>query len=177
VTTLEWSETEDGYESAGYRIMRSGTHGWTVRCDLAALPTVTRRRPADMPVFGSLKSARAAALHMEVVRIRSLKLIRHVALSLMMVSLSVGFYVAMATGTQTYRLEWFVLAGAALFIGLSEGLDAFVLVVSDGWDHRYEVPKVTALDRIIPFVVTSTPWRKPLSAQPTREQERVRPLT
>jgi hypothetical protein len=177
VTTLEWSETQEGYESAGYRIKRSGTHGWTIRCDPSELPNVTRRGSADMRVFGSLQSARAAALHMELVRIRRLKLIRHVALSLMMLSLSVGFYVAMATGTQTYRLEWFVLAGAALFIGLSEGLDAFVLVVSDGWDHRYEVPRVTALDRIIPFVVTSNLWRKPISAQPTHKQERVRPLT
>jgi hypothetical protein len=177
MTTLEWSETEEGYESAGYQIRRLGAHGWTISFDSPELPTIARRGSTDIRVFGSLKSARAAALHLELVRIRRLKLIRHVALSLMMFCLSVVSYVAMATGTQSYRLEWFVLAGAALFIGLSEGLDAFVLVVSDGWDHRYEVPKVTTLDRIISLVATSTLWRKPISERPTNEQERVRPLT
>jgi len=177
MTTLEWSETEEGYESAGYQIKRFGTYGWTIGFDSSELPTIARRGSTDIRVFGSLKSARAAALHMELVRIRRLKLIRHVALSLMMFSLSVVSYVTMASGTLTYRLEWFVLAGAALFVGLSEGLDAFVLVVSDGWDHRYEVPKVTVLDRIISSVVTSTFWRKPISARPTNEQERVRTLT
>jgi hypothetical protein len=177
MTTLEWSETEEGYESAGYRIKRFGTHEWTIEFDPSELPTLARRRSTDVRVFGSLKSARAGALHMEVVRIRSLKLIRHVTLSLMMLCLSVGSYVTMATGTQTNRLEWFVLAGAALFIGLSEGLDAFVLLVSDGWDHLYEVPKVTALDRIISSAVTSALWRRPISERPVHEQERVRPLT
>jgi len=177
MTPLEWSETEEGYESAGYQIKRFGTHGWTIYCDRPELPTVARRGSTDIRVFSSLKSARAAALHMELVRIRRLKLIRHVTLSLMMLCLSVGSYVTMATGTQTNRLEWFVVAGAALFVGLSEGLDVFVLVVSDGWDHRYEVPKVTVLDRIISSAATSTFWRRPVSARSTNEQERVRPLT
>ena len=177
MTTLEWSETEEGYESAGYQIKRLGTHEWTIAIDSPELPTVARRGSTDVRVFGSLKSACAEALHMELVRIRRLKLIRHVTLSIMMLCLSVGSYVTMATGAQTNRLEWFVLAGAALFVGLSEGLDAFVPLVSDGWDHSYEVPKVTALDRIISSAVTSTFWRKPISAQPTSEQERVRPLT
>jgi hypothetical protein len=83
----------------------------------------------------------------------------------------------MIQGTQANGLEWFVLAGVALYIALSEGLDAFVLLVSDGWDHRYEVPKVTALDRIVSSAVIPVLWRRPTSLRPTREQERVRPLT
>ena len=177
MTTLEWSETQEGYESAGYQIKRFGTHEWTINCDRSELPTFSGRRSTDIRVFGSLKSARAAALHMEVVRIRRLKLIRHVTLSPIALFLSVGSYVTMATGTQANRLEWFVLAGAALYIALSEGVDAFVLLVSDGWDHRYEVPKVTRLDRIISSAVTSDLWRKPMSERPVQEQERVRPLT
>jgi len=117
MTTLEWRETEEGYESSGYRIKRFGTHEWAIHCDRRELPTATRRGSTDMRVFSSLKSARAAALHMELVRIRRLKLIRHVTLSLVMLCLSVGSYVTMATGTQTNRLEWFVIAGAVLFVG------------------------------------------------------------
>jgi hypothetical protein len=80
MTTLEWSETEEGYESAGYRITRTGTHGWTVHCEPSLMPAVAKQGSTHMRAFASLKSARAAALHMEVVRIRRLKLIRHVTL-------------------------------------------------------------------------------------------------
>ena len=52
MTTLEWSETEEGYESAGYQIKLLGTHGWTIGFDSSELPTVGRRGSTDMRVFG-----------------------------------------------------------------------------------------------------------------------------
>lgn len=177
MTTLEWSETEDGYTSGGYQITRTGTRQWTVNVGTSTKPPIHRRRQDDSQVFHSLRSARAAALHLEVVRVRRAKLIRHVTLSMVMLGMSVGFYLAMAAGSQTNRLEWFTLSGVAIFIALSEGLDAFVLMVADGWDRIYEAPKLSIVDRFVSFMVISALWPRSEPVNAHEDIERVRTLT
>ena len=177
MTTLDWSETEHGYVSSGYLITRPpGEIRWALRVDASLIPPVRRTTSHARP-YASLQSARAAALHLEVVRIRRIKVIRHITLSLVAFVLSVAFYFTMMSGTAANRLEWFALAGIALVVSLSEGLDAFVLIVADGWDHRYEVPRVTVTDRIVASMVVSTLWPKPHQASETRQIARVRPLS
>jgi hypothetical protein len=114
---------------------------------------------------------------LEVVRVRRIKLIRHVTLSIIMFGLSVGFYLTMAAGSEVNRLEWFSLSAVAIFVALSEGLDAFVLVVADGWDHRYEVPSVTFIDKHVSLVVIATLWPRPEHVEATEGAERVRALS
>jgi hypothetical protein len=177
MTTLEWSETEGGYTSGGYLITRTGTRQWSMEVDTSVKPPMRRRPRDDGRSFHSLGSARAAALHLEVVRVRRIKLIRHVTLSMVMFGMSVGFYLTMAAGSEANRLEWFTLSGVAIFAALSEGLDAFVLVVADGWDHRYEVPRLSIVDRVVSFTVISALWPRPEPVNTHEDMESVRTLT
>jgi hypothetical protein len=128
-------------------------------------------------MFNSLRTARAAALHLEVVRVRRIKLIRHVTLSIVMLGLSVVFYLTMSAGNEANRLEWFALAGASLVIALSEGIDAFAVVVADGWDYGYQAPRISILDRFVLSVVTSTVWPKPRPVATCDQTASVRPLS
>jgi hypothetical protein len=145
--------------------------------DASVRPAARRRRLDDGKIFLSLPSARAAALHLEVVRVRRVKLIRHVTLSIVMFGTSIGFYLTMLAGSEVNRLEWFTLSAVAMFVALSEGLDAFVLVVADGWDYRYEVPKLSIIDRFVSLVVISTLWPRPERADTTDDVQKVRSLT
>lgn len=177
MTTLEWSETEHGYVSDRYLIARADAGLWSLESDSSAQPALVGGRSNHVWIHNSLGSARAAALHMEVVRVRHIKLIRHVTLSIVMFGCAVGFYLTMVASTAANRLEWFVLAGAALVAALSEGLDAFVLIVADGWDHRYEVPRLSIIDRFVSSLVVSTMWRRNPTVGTSLEQIRVRTLT
>jgi hypothetical protein len=177
MTTLEWSETEDGHVSSGYLITRMGPAQWVLHVDASLIPPGKRPRTKHERPFASLRSARAAALHLEVVRVRRIKLIRHTSLAIAMFAMSVAFYVTMMAGTAANRLELFTLAGVSLVVSLSEGLDAFVLLVADGWDHRYEVPRVTVIDRTVTSAVVSTLWPKVRQVSISEQMASVRPLT
>jgi hypothetical protein len=94
-----------------------------------------------------------------------------------MFGLSVAFYATMSASPVTNRLEWFALAVATLVVALSEGLDAFVLVVADGWDRIYEVPELSIVDRSVSFAVVSALWPRPEPVSTDDQREIVRPLT
>lgn len=177
MTTLEWNETNDGYTSGGYQITRAGAKRWSMELDTSLIPPVVQRRSSEARMFRSLRSARAAALHLEAVRIRRIKLIRHVSLSIVLFGLSVGFYLTMSAGSETNGLEWFTLSAIALVLALSEGLDVFVLPVADGWDRRYDVPRISTVDRVVSHMVLSTVWPKRRTVNSSDELLGVRPLT
>ena len=175
--TLEWSETEDGHVSSGYVITLMGPSHWFLRVDESLSPPSRQQPTKHERQFASLRSARAAARHLEVVRVRRIKLIRHISLAFAIFAMSVAFYFTMMAGTAANRLEWFALAVISLVVSLSEGLDAFVLLVADGWDHRYEVPEVTVIDRTVTSVVVSTLWPKVQQVSASEKMAVVRPLT
>jgi len=177
MTTLEWQDAHGTYVCDGYRIEPESRHRWLLTLDDPRIRMIVGRRFQAGRTFGSLRSARAAALHLEVVKVRRIKLIRHVTVSIVMIGLSVAFYLTMSAGTETSRLEWFGLAGAALVLALREGVDAFALAVADGWDHRYEVPRISMVDRIVSSAVVAALWRK--GDVPSLEEPAVRviPLT
>ena len=104
-------------------------------------------------------------------------LVRHVTLSMVMFGMSVGFYLTMAAGTEANRLVWFTLSGVAVFVALSEGLDAFVLVVAGSWDHRYEVPRLSIVDQVVSFTVISALWPRSEPVNTHEDIESVRTLT
>jgi len=177
MTTLDWQEADGTFVCDGYRIERVTDRQWLLALDAARTRTSVSRHLRRDPVFGSLRSARAAALHFEVTRVRQIKLVRHVALAVVTFILAVVFYFVMASGTEATRLEWFVLAGVALVLALSESLDAFVLLVADGWDYRYEVPRLSIVDRMVSSAVILTLWPKPPVAVDAEPPARVQPLT
>jgi hypothetical protein len=177
MTTLKWSETTNGYRSGGYRLTRAGARRWSMECDASMQPGAGNRRSDEPWVFDSLRSARAAAIHLEVVRVRRIKLIRHATLAIAMFGLSIVFYLTMSAGTEATRLEWFTIAGIALVMSLSESLDAFVLVVADGWDHLYEVPRLTLIDTVVAGVVVATLWPRRQATGPTGDVSKIRTLT
>lgn len=107
--------------------------------------------------FTTLRAARAAAVHIEVVRLRRIKQARHVALASVFFVAAVWFYHLMALPAQWYRVELFAAATIALVVALSEGLAAFLMVIDDGWDYLYEVPRITFLDRAIAALLLSYP--------------------
>ena len=177
MTTLEWSETDHGYTSGGYKITRSGAKRWSIDFDNSIKALVGRHRAPDAWTFGSLPSARAAALHVEVVRVRRIKLIRHVTLAIVAMGFSFAFYIVMSAGTIVNHLEWFTLASVAMVFALNEGIEGFALLVADGWDHRYEVPHVSMLDRTVSLAVIAIFWPRPQEATISEADLNVTPLT
>ncbi len=177
MTTLEWLEADGAYVCDGYRITRSSDHEWMLTLDASRIRSVVRRGRHRSQRFGSLRSARAAALHLEVVTVRRMKRIRHVTLAFVLAFVSVASYLTMAASTPARQLEWFVVSGIALVFAFNEGLGALVLTVSDGWDHKYEVPRVTLVDRIVAGLVTRTLLpRADAAARPPPPPVRVIPL-
>ena len=156
MTTLEWHETAGAYVCDGYRITRSTEREWMLALDASRIRTVARRGRHRSQSFGALRSARAAALHLEVIRVRRIKRIRHITLAFVMALVSIASYLTMAAGTPARRLEWFAVSSVAIVLAFNEGIDAFVLMVSDGWDHKYEVPRLTVVDRLVACLVTAT---------------------
>ena len=105
-----------------------------------------------------------------------MKRIRHVTLAFVLAFVSVASYLTMAAATPARQLEWFIVSGVALIFAFNEAVEAFVLVVSDGWDHKYEVPPVTVIDRTVASLVTGTLLPQGDTAVPPPSQIRVIPL-
>lgn len=177
MTDIDWIETDDGYTGSGYRISRVGSGQWSVGTDGSSSSSCRPHLGDDPRTFSSLKSARAAALHLEITGVRRIKLIRHLTVSILMGGLSVAFYLMMSAATAATRLEWFVVSGVALVVALSEGLDAFVLLVQNGWDHEHDVPRITIVDKVLSMAVVSTLLPKHPPVTTGEHTVHVRPLT
>ncbi len=148
MSSFDWHHTRETDRCNGYRIRRVDAEraSWVLEFDgTDAIPLGLRSRDAGRR-YRSLRCARAAAVHMEVVRLRRLKLTRHWFLSAVLLTTSVGFYLTMEAADQSSRIEWFLAALAVFVVGFSEGLDGVVILISDGWDHAYDVPRITRID-------------------------------
>jgi len=159
MTTLEWEQSGNTYYRNGLRIdkLDAPDAAWVLDADI--LPVGVWHRDLGKR-YRTLRLARAAAVHMEVVRLRRMKQARHVSLVAVLLFASVWSYRVMERPDQVYRVEWFALAVLAIALALNEGVGAFVMTVDDGWDYRYEVPRVTFLDRAIAGVLLQYPARR-----------------
>jgi len=119
--------------------------------------------PGDIPLglfprdflttYPTRRLARAAELHLEVLRERRIKFARHVVLAGMWAVAAVSAYNVMAAPGQPFQVEWFVASLVAVFFFLSETLEGFLVVIDEGWDRFYEIRRVTSTDRLIARVV------------------------
>lgn len=144
-------------QSNGYRIEKIGpTHRpWVVGFEgYGVVPLGLYSREAGK-AYASRKGACAGAVHLEVCRVRRLKLARHIVLSVVFGLAAIAAYVTMAAPTQTYRIELFVLALAAMTLALSEGLEALLIIIDEGWDYLYELRHVSPVDRFIGRIIFS----------------------
>ncbi|MCL1598643.1 MAG: hypothetical protein M3094_05630, partial [Actinomycetia bacterium] len=159
MTTLEQDAFDDRVHDNGLRIERTDDGGsdWLLSC--AAPPIGLWKRDLGKR-FTTLRAARAAVVQMEVVRLRRIKQARHLVLTAVFSMSAVWAYQIMALPDQWYRVEWFVAATFAVAAALSEGLSSFLMVIDDGWDYRYEVPRITLVDRVIAGVVLQYPTRR-----------------
>lgn len=150
---------EDLYDN-GLRIARIGDarSDWSICC---AVPPIGLWKRDLAKRFTTLTAARAAVVHMEVVRLRRIKQARHLVLTAVFSASAVWSYQIMALPEQWYRVEWFAVATIAVVVALSECLSAFLMVIDDGWDYRYEVPRITVVDRLIARMFLTYPSRRP----------------
>jgi hypothetical protein len=149
MAALVWDEKDDIYRANGYRIDRVRDEGapWLLTLERVRWPRFVRQARRDGHRFWSLRSACAAALHMEVVRVRCAKLTRHIVLAVLLLLTAGVLYAVMTLASEPTRVEWF--AGSLVVVGIawSEALSAFMIATSGGWDHGYEVPTLTWIDR------------------------------
>lgn len=157
MAALVWDEKDDVYRAKGYRIDRVRDDGapWLLTLERVRWPRFVRRARRDGERFWSLRSACAEALHMEVVRVRSAKLTRHIVLAVLLMLTAGGLYGAMTLASEPTRIQWFAVSLVVVAIAWSEALSAFMIATSGGWDHGYEVPHLTWIDR---GVTRATIW-------------------
>ena len=172
MTTLEREQSSNSYYSNGLRIdkLDAPDAAWVLDADI--VPVGVWHRDLGKR-YRTLRLARAAAVHMEVVRLRRVKKARHVALVAVLLIASVWFYRVMERPDQVYRVEWFALAVLAIALALNEGVGAFVMTVDDGWDYRYEIPRITFLDRAIARVLLQYPTRRMNADAADRSRVRI----
>jgi len=135
----------------GYRIERTGSADkpWVITFgDNAAAPLGLLPRDSGK-AYPSLRVARAAATHLEVLRERRIKFVRHVVLAILWAIVAVTAYRIMAAPDQPLQLEWFAVALVAVFFFLNETLEGFLVAIDEGWDRFYEIRSVSRTDRII----------------------------
>lgn len=161
MTTLEWGRSDDRCTARTLRIERDDDAPsdsiWLLCAERP--PIGVWKRDLDKR-FSTLGAARAAARHIDVVRLRRVKQARHVVLTCLFSASAIWSYQIMALPEQWYRVEWFAVATIAIVVALSEGLSAFLMVIDDGWDYLYEVPRITIVDRAIARTVLSYPSRR-----------------
>jgi hypothetical protein len=173
MTILEWEQSGDSYYRDGLRIHRLDAPDVAWVLDADVLPVGLWHRDLGER-YRTLRLARAAAVHMEVVRLRRMKRTRHLVLATALLFASVWFYRVMERPDQLYRIEWFAFAVFAMVLALSEALSAFLMTIDDGWDYRYEIPRITFLDRAISAVILRYPTKS--DATNTVDHARVRVL-
>jgi len=146
---LEWVDSDGIHRCDGYTIecVDSSSMSWSLRLDPSHLPLGLTPRDSGRR-YRNLRSARAAATHLEITRLRRMKFIRHGILAVVSLIASVVSYQMISLPHQGATLEWFAAALITMYIALSESLSGLLLLIDDGWDQRYEVPRITRLDRL-----------------------------
>jgi len=123
--------------------------------------------------YPTRRLARSAEAHLNVLRERRIKFVRHVVLAIVWAVAAVFAYTVMAAPGQPFQVEWFVVALVAAFFFLSETLEGFLVVIDEGWDRFYEIRRVTPTDRFIARVVFD-PFSRRGRSHADAEANRVR---
>ncbi|GMQ99076.1 MAG: hypothetical protein BMS9Abin17_1626 [Acidimicrobiia bacterium] len=141
--------------NTGYRIDKIGSEEepWVVGLDDPGVIPLGLFSRDFTKAYPTRRLACAAEAHLEVLRERRIKFVRHVVLATVWAVAAVVAYIVMAAPGQPFQVEWFVVAFVAAFFFLSETLEGFLVVIDEGWDRFYEIRRVTRTDRFIARVV------------------------
>jgi len=141
--------------NTGYRIDRIGSveKPWVVGFDESGVIPLGLFHRDSAKAYPSRRIARAAVVHLEVLRERRIKFVRHVVLAALWLALAVVAYNVMASPGQRFQIEWFAVVLVAAFFFLSETLEGFLVVIDEGWDRFYEIRSVSRTDRFIARLV------------------------
>ena len=131
MTDLNWRESPDGYESAGYRILRPDGPSrpqWRLERINGLDPAMTARSPT-MSFHHSLREAKYRACRDENERIRRARTTGHVVVG-MAASLA---YIAVSSTTLALSPSGFVAAMALFYVAVASFVDAIEAWSWDGW--------------------------------------------
>ena len=170
MTTVDWQTNGVSHRQDPYRIDPAGGQppgGWVLHVVDPEHPLVDS---IDEQRFSSLKSAKAAAIHHRLVTIRRTKLARHAVLSVVGAMLVIPAFALMGPGTSTRRVVFFVIGLFVLLLALRELVGLIMVVLSDGWDYRYDAPQLTLIDRWIGDFAAAV-GRAPFGDDPTGDPD------
>ncbi len=143
--------------AARLRIVEVGDGTWRLVGD--PVPVGVWRHDLERR-YHSRRAARTGAVHLEVVRVRRMKLTRHLVMTVVFATAAWWSHGLVERPGEVHRIEWFAVAVVGAVLALSEMLAAFLLTIDNGWDPGYEVPQVTALDRFVGRVVLQHPAQR-----------------
>ena len=150
-----WTAHGDTHCHDGYRIEPAGGSldgGWIVHVHDGRHPVLGSLEAARFP---SLRAAKAAVIHHEVLVTRRTKMIRHAVLAVIGVMVAIPAFALMGPGESNRRVAFFFLGLFILLFTLRELVGLLVLMTSDGWDYAYDMPALTIIDRGVADVATA----------------------
>ncbi len=150
-----WTTYGDTHCHDGYRIEPAGgpvDGGWVVHVQESRHPVLGS---IEATHFTSLRAAKAAVIHHEVLVTRRTKMIRHAVLAVVGVMVAIPAFALMGPGESNRRVAFFVLGLVILLLTLRELVGLLILVTSHGWDYAYDMPELTIIDRGVADVATA----------------------
>lgn len=144
-------------DTEAYRVDKIGSHAkpWVIRFDDSGAVPLGLFHGDSWTAYPTRRLALAAVAHLEVLRERRIKFVRHIVLAAFWAAAAVVAYIVMAVPEQAFQIEWFAVALVAVFFFLNETLEGFLVVIDEGWDRFYEIRTVSRTDRLIARVVFS----------------------
>lgn len=158
---FDWIQTSDEtYRADGYRIdrIREGRILWLLHFDdTAAVPAGFRPDAVEWK-YRSLPSAKAAAIHVEMLRRRRVKIMRHAFWGVVFGLAALLVFATLGDVGRNARLAAFVIGLVCTGLALREMTHGIIMYSSGSWDYLYEAPHVTAIDtQIARFLVHLAP--------------------
>lgn len=149
MTTIGWETIGRSHRRDGYRIDPADGEppgGWVVTVDETGFALVE-----DMGVtrFRSLTSAKAAVVHHRLAVIRRTRLLRHLVLTVSAFFSMIPVFALMGPGASTRRVVFFAIGLVLLFVAMRELVGMVTILSSGGWDHGYDIPRLTVVDRLV----------------------------
>jgi len=150
-----WTTYGDTHCHYGYRIEPArgpGDGGWIVHVQESRHPVLGSIEAAH---FASLRAAKAAVIHHQVLVTRRTKMIRHAVLAVVGTVVAIPAFALMGPGESDRRVAFFGVGLVIILLTLRELVGLLILVTSHGWDYAYDMPELTIIDRGVADVATA----------------------
>lgn len=176
---FDWIRTGDKtYCADGYRIdrIREGRIRWLLHFDDRGRVPAGFRPDAVEWKYDSMASAKAAAIHVEMLRRRRVKIMRHAFMGVLLGLVALLVFASLGDVGRNARLAMFIFGLVCTGLALREMTHGIIMYSSGSWDYLYEAPHLTTLDtQIARFLVHLAP--NPHNPDPDPdEQVRIVPM-